>query len=320
MFVGAFIAIAVLNLVIADRLAPTALLGQHASRRRALPRAVRPSAAHRALRRGHLVRVCCSRCRPRRSGSSGCCSATASRSAIDDPQFGNDVGFYVFRAAVHHVRARLVVRRAVASLLLLTIADPRAQRRRVFAPPRPKVRSATKAHIAVLLALLAVLKAGDYWVTRYELTTERRGFVQGATYSVVNAQLPAVVLLALIALLVGGLFLSTLKTDSWRLPLVASALWWSSWSSVASSTRRRPGAGGNPNQKDTRGAVHRAQHRRPRARRWASPDVARDRGRVRHARRRRVTDDADPLSDVRLLNPDRVARRGSAPTRASGRV
>ena len=59
-------------------------------------------------------------------------------------------------------------------------------------PPRPKVRRATKAHVAVLLALLAIVKAADYWVTRYELTTERRGFVQGATYSVVNAQLPAV--------------------------------------------------------------------------------------------------------------------------------
>ena len=48
-------------------------------------------------------------------------------------------------------------------------------------------------------SLLAVLKAADYWVTRYELTTERRGFVQGATYAVVNAQLPAVVLLSLIS-------------------------------------------------------------------------------------------------------------------------
>jgi hypothetical protein len=87
------------------------------------------------------------------------------------------------------------------------------------------VRRATKAHVSVLLALLAILKAADYWVTRYELTTERRGFVQGATYSVVNAQLPAVTLLVLVALLVAGLFLWTLRTDSWRLPVVASGLW-----------------------------------------------------------------------------------------------
>jgi len=28
-------------------------------------------------------------------------------------------------------------------------------------PPKPKVRRATKAHIAVLLALIAIVKAGD---------------------------------------------------------------------------------------------------------------------------------------------------------------
>ena len=44
-------------------------------------------------------------------------------------------------------------------------------------------------------------------------------------YTAANAQLPAVVLLALIALLTAGLFLSTLKTNSWRPPVVASALW-----------------------------------------------------------------------------------------------
>jgi uncharacterized membrane protein (UPF0182 family) len=95
----------------------------------------------------------------------------------------------------------------------------------VVQPPRPKVRKATKAHIAVLLSLLAVVKAGDYWVTRYELTTANRGVVRGITYSVDNAQLPAVLLLALIALLTAVLYLSTLKTDRWRPAVVASALW-----------------------------------------------------------------------------------------------
>ena len=67
----------------------------------------------------------------------------------------------------------------------------------VFASPMPSVRPATKGHIAVLLAVLAALKAADYWVTRYETTNERRGFVQGATYAVVHAQLPALMLLML---------------------------------------------------------------------------------------------------------------------------
>ena len=95
----------------------------------------------------------------------------------------------------------------------------------MFASPVPSVRPATKGHIAVLLAVLAALKAADYWVTRYETTNERRGFVQGATYAVVNAQLPALMLLMLVALLTAGLYLATIRRSSWRLPLIASALW-----------------------------------------------------------------------------------------------
>ena len=49
--------------------------------------------------------------------------------------------------------------------------------------------------------------------------------MQGATYAVVKAQLPAILLLILIALLTAGLYLSVVKTGSFRLPLIASALW-----------------------------------------------------------------------------------------------
>ena len=95
----------------------------------------------------------------------------------------------------------------------------------VFASPVPTVSHGTRGHLAVLLAVLAALKAADYWVQRYETTNERRGFVQGATYAVVHAQLPALILLMVVALVTSGLYLSTLRTQSFRLPLVASAVW-----------------------------------------------------------------------------------------------
>ena len=73
--------------------------------------------------------------------------------------------------------------------------------------------------------MLAAVKAADYWYTRYDLTNENRGFVQGATYTVVKAQIPATMLLMLIALLTAALYLLTIRTNRWRVPLVASALW-----------------------------------------------------------------------------------------------
>ena len=114
---------------------------------------------------------------------------------------------------------------AMVLVLLITVLAHVLNGGVVFASPMPSVRPATKGHIAVLLAVLAALKAADYWVTRYETTNERRGFVQGATYAVVHAQLPALMLLMLIALLTAGLFLATMRRASWRLPLIASALW-----------------------------------------------------------------------------------------------
>lgn len=143
---------------------------------------------------------------------------------INDAEFGNDVGFYLFKLPfVTFVLDWLFM--AVAFITLLVVGTHVLSGGIVVQPPRPKVRRATKAHVAVLLALLAVLKAGDYWVTRYELTTANRGAVRGVTYTVDNAQLPAVLLLALIALFTAALFLVALKTESWRPAIVASALW-----------------------------------------------------------------------------------------------
>jgi uncharacterized membrane protein (UPF0182 family) len=141
-----------------------------------------------------------------------------------DPQFGADVGFYVFQLPfLTFLLDWMFV--AVILVLLFTAAAHILNGGVVFVSPAPVIRNATKAHIAVLLAILAVLKAGDYWLDRYELTNSTRGIVDGATYSVVNAQIPAIMLLILIAILTAGLYLSVIKTNSWRLPLLASALW-----------------------------------------------------------------------------------------------
>lgn len=143
---------------------------------------------------------------------------------VDDPQFGIDVGFYVFELpflafTIDWLFAALII------VLLLTMAAHLLNGGVLFTSSTPTVRPATRVHVAALLALLAAVKAGDYWMTRYELTNETRGFVQGATYTVVNAQIPALMLLMLIALLTAGLYLWTIRTNRWRVPLVASALW-----------------------------------------------------------------------------------------------
>ena len=307
MFGGAFIAVAVLNLVIADRLAPlTFSANMHPVVERfhdLFGRRLRLIRILVAVFFGLLFAL---------PATGQWATWTLFRNSksfgISDPQFGNDIGFYIFRLpfitfTLDWLFAALVF---ITLLVLLTHVLNGGV---VLQPPKPKVRRATKAHIAVLLALLAIVKAGDYWVTRYELTTERRGFVQGATYSVVNAQLPAVVLLALIALLVAVLFLSTLKTDSWRLPVVASAL----WAVVAL-------LGGviypaavqalvvNPNQKD-REAVYIERNITATRQALDIADVVEPTVEFGSLTAAEITENIEPLQNVRLLNPGQLVER-----------
>ena len=181
---------------------------------------------------------------------------------IADAQFGADVGFYIFQLpflsfVLNWLFASLIV------VLLLTAAAHILNGGVVFVSPVPVVRQATKAHLAVLLAVLAVVKAGDYWLDRYAITNTERGIVQGATYSVVKAQLPAIMLLILIALLTAGLYLSVVRSGSFRLAV----------DRVGAVARRgdhrrsdlpgaRAGAGGQPEPGGPRGAVHRPQRDR----------------------------------------------------------
>ena len=141
-----------------------------------------------------------------------------------DAEFGVDVGFYVFELPfINFVLDWLFF--AVIVVLLITVLVHVLNGGVMFASPIPTLSAGARGHIAVLLAVLAALKAADYWVRRYETTNERRGFVQGATYSVVHAQLPALLLLSVVAIVTALLYLSTLRTESWRLPLISSAIW-----------------------------------------------------------------------------------------------
>ena len=117
-------------------------------------------------------------------------------------------GFYVFELpfitfVIDWLFAAMVV------VLLLTLAAHLLDEGGsvLFASSMPTVRSTTKAQLAVLLRGARRTEGGRLLADPLRADDERRGFVQGATYAVVNAQLPALMLFVLIALLTAGLFL-----------------------------------------------------------------------------------------------------------------
>ncbi|MGI9052805.1 MAG: UPF0182 family protein [Ilumatobacteraceae bacterium] len=225
-----------------------------------------------------------------------------------DAQFGADVGFYVFELPfLTFVLDWLFI--AMVLVLVITLLAHVLNGGVVFAAPMPSVRPATKGHIAVLLAVLAALQAASYWVSRYETTNERRGFVQGATYAVVEAQLPALMLLMLVALVVAGLYLATMRRTSWRIPVIASGLWLVMiigaqlvYPSVVQSLVV------NPNQQSREAAYI---TRNVLATRAAMGIESVDVKEVSFDRltAEEVEADLDPLRNVRLLNPEEMRSR-----------
>jgi uncharacterized protein len=223
LFGGAFIVPAVLNLLVADRLAP---LEFSANTHPVVERFHELFGRRmRSLRIGVAIGLGVLFAAPAvGQWQNWLLFRNAQGFGINDPEFGNDIAFYTSRLPF----MTFVIDWLFAALLIITalvVATHVLNGGIVLQPPRPKVRRATKAHIAVLLAVLALVKAVDYWLLRYELTTEQRGIVRGATYAVANAQLPAAVLLTLIAVLAAALFLVTLRTNSWRWPATVCALW-----------------------------------------------------------------------------------------------
>ncbi len=143
---------------------------------------------------------------------------------VGDPLFKANVGFYVFRLPF----AQFVVAWSFGALVLVTIITTAFHFINGSIRPQDRVQRVTsqaKVHLSVLLAIGTLLRAANYWLSKYELTSSSRGVVRGALYTDVNAQLPALNLMILVSLAVTALLLWNIRQKGWRLPVLAIGLW-----------------------------------------------------------------------------------------------
>ena len=143
---------------------------------------------------------------------------------VKDQTFNTDVGFYVFKLPFYSSVTNWLFASGIIILIVTLVAHYLNGGIR-FQTQGQRVTPQVKAHISVLLGLLALVKAADYWLQRYALTYSTRGTVDGATYTDVKAQLPVIYLLLFIALLSFGLFIANIWRRGWTLPVVAVGLW-----------------------------------------------------------------------------------------------
>ncbi|MGH9138945.1 MAG: UPF0182 family protein [Acidimicrobiales bacterium] len=144
---------------------------------------------------------------------------------IEDPLFNRDVGFYVFTLPLLDYIVGWLFAALVIVLIVTGVAHYLNGGIRLQAPGPDRVTPAVRVHLSVLLGVLAIVKAVGYYLDRFELTVSTRGTVDGATYTDVNAQLPALGLLILIALGSCALFLLNIRRKGWVLPVIGVGLW-----------------------------------------------------------------------------------------------
>lgn len=142
----------------------------------------------------------------------------------DDPQFGQDIGFYMFsypwiRFIVGFLFAIVVLAFILMAFVNYIYGAIRLQ------PPGPRVSNAAQVQLSILLGLFCLLKAVSYWLDRYSLALKSEdlaGGFTGLTYRDIHAVLPAKQILMVIALICAALLFFNAFRRSW--PIAGSAI------------------------------------------------------------------------------------------------
>ena len=141
---------------------------------------------------------------------------------IRDPLFDQEVAFYVFRLPLWNSLYGWLTGVLILSGLA-AIAVYFCARGIQVSPGAISISPRARAHLLALAALLLLLKAVGYRLDMFDLLFSQRGVIFGAGYSDINAQLPVLKALVVLAGLVALLCLVTIRLRSWRPLLVGVA-------------------------------------------------------------------------------------------------
>lgn len=145
--------------------------------------------------------------------------ANAAPFGIQDPIFQTDVGFYIFKLPfLSFLYGWLIT--SVILILLLTAMTYFLFRGIQITPRGPIIARLARTHMLVIGALLLLIKAVGFRLDTYQLLYSPRGMVFGAGYSDINANLPALNFLMILAIFVALLCLAQIFQRGWRLVLV----------------------------------------------------------------------------------------------------
>lgn len=137
---------------------------------------------------------------------------------VSDPIFGQDVAFYVFTLPIY----RFLVSWGGSAIILTALATGATY---LMGLGRIQWTNAIKAHLSFLGFVFLLISAWSYQLDKYELVYSPRGVVFGASYTDVNAQIPAYNILTILALALALLLLVNVFVRALKAIGIAVALW-----------------------------------------------------------------------------------------------
>ncbi|WIB78429.1 UPF0182 family protein [Curtobacterium sp. MCPF17_002] len=140
-----------------------------------------------------------------------------------DPQFGLDIGFYVFelpfwRSIVAYSSAVVLIAGLAALAACYLYGAMRFGGREV------RISKAARIQLAITAAVYIALQAVSLWLDQYAALTKSNSLITGAQYTEVNAVIPGREIMAGIAAIVAILFIVTAVIGRWRISIVGTGL------------------------------------------------------------------------------------------------
>ncbi|MDA8992868.1 UPF0182 family protein [Aquiluna sp.] len=142
---------------------------------------------------------------------------------VTDPQFGLDVGFFVFDLpfysfAVGFISGGIFLAALINAGVHLIYGGIRFTGRTV------EISKPARIQLAILIAAYMLVQGLSLWFDQYATATSPGELFTGVTYSDANAVIPGLQILALISLAVALAFIVTAVIGRWRISIIATAL------------------------------------------------------------------------------------------------
>ncbi|MBZ4485925.1 UPF0182 family protein [Microbacterium sp. cx-55] len=140
-----------------------------------------------------------------------------------DPQFNMDIGFYLFglpfySGLVGFASAVVLVSLLVTGLVSYLYGSVRIGQREL------RISKPARIQLAIIAGIYLLLQGTSFFLDRYRTLTTPGERITGASYTGVNATIPGLAILSIVAIIVAILFFVTAVIGRWRYPLIATAL------------------------------------------------------------------------------------------------